>query len=109
MPTATLTSHWTAFEVELRRDHLEHGLAQSCKWCAVALAVSEAIGSWRFVDVAVDGRIIVKDEAGRHVEAGVDEPARIAAIVRAVDSGLARTIAPTTFRIWCPFPALEEL
>lgn len=104
------TVAWTTFEVTLSRDHLDLGQPRRCKFCPLALAVSEAIGSWRFVDVAWDGRIIVRAGNGcPHVEAIVEEPERVAELVRRIDAGQAASVLPTKFRIRCPFPPLEEL
>lgn len=99
---------WFRFDVELIARHLVDGVSRKCKACPVALAVSEAVGAWRFVDVASDGRVIVK-HAGRHVEARVTEPERLAEIVRLIDAGYAALVEPTRFEVWCPFPPLAEV
>lgn len=100
---------WHRFDVELTARHLADGEPRRCKRCPVALAVSEAVGSWRFVDVACDGRIVVKAPSGRHVEARVADPAGLAELVRLVDAGYARLVAPRRFAIWCPFGPLSEV
>jgi hypothetical protein len=97
------------FDVALTRNHLDASIERNCTWCAVARAVSEAVGSNRFVSVAADGRIHVRRHfGGRHFEATVDEPARVAEIVRLVDAGRGDAVDPTTFRIWCPFRPEED-
>lgn len=109
MATATETD-LCAFTINLTRDHLDSSVERNCRLCAVALAVEAAVGSHRFVGVSIDGRIYVKaHSAGRHVEAVVDEPERVAAIVRRVDAGEGDEVEATTFRIHCPFEPLREL
>src|SRR4051812_28718543 len=99
--TATELRLW-AYDVGLSRAHLDASIERKCHACAVALAVIDAVGAPRFVAVAADGRIVVKASAlSPHVEAAVDEPARVAAIVRLVDDGRADEVRPTRFRIWC--------
>jgi hypothetical protein len=110
MPAVAHAPKLFAFDVGLTVSHLQSSIERKCLGCAVALAVAECVGAHRLVGVSIDGRIVVKAHAtAPHFEAVIDEPGRVAEIVRTVDAGRAEEVAPTVFRIRCPFPPLEDL
>jgi len=103
---------WTEFTATLTREHLDHGAPCRFGACPLALAIAEAIGSWRLVGVTANGRVIVRQDTGlsRHIEAKLHEPERFAAIVRQIDVGQAHEVeVPQTLVFDCPFPALQTL